>query len=71
MSRLSNRVTEASLSRGVLHTMRIRELRLFMSNLSDEDFVAELKDVKEPRHLRTLWEAGLSAFRQAKVEEKF
>lgn len=56
LKREAKRVSE---TRGLLHQVSLRWLRVYLKTHTDEELVKEIQGIEEARSLRALWEAGL------------
>ncbi len=64
LRRYAIRVVE---TRGLLHQVTLRALRLYIKTHTDEELIKEIKDMETAPQLRALWEAGLNARLQEAV----
>ncbi len=67
LRRYAIRVVE---TRGLLHQVTLRALRLYIKTHTEEELIKEIKDMETAPQLRALWEAGLSAGLQEAVLER-
>ena len=58
---------------GFVHIMHLNTLRRYLKTTPTDQLIGEIKAIKNPDHLRSLWEAGLKQPLQdvvlAKLEE--
>ena len=54
----------AASSIGFIHLGYIEEIRSLLRRMTDEEFEKEVERIKDPKLLKILWEAGLTAERQ-------
>lgn len=47
-------------TRGLLHSLNLRALRLYIKEHTEEELEKEIKGMETAKQLRALWEAGLS-----------
>jgi len=57
-------------AKGLLHQIRLRELRDYLRRTPEKDLIREIRDIIEVPQLKALWEAGLSAPLQQAVLEQ-
>jgi len=67
LRKLAIRVSE---TRGLLHQVNLRALRLYIKEHSEEELEKEIKGIEASKPLRALWEAGLSSGLQLALLER-
>lgn len=67
LERLAKSVAEAT---GLQHQLMLGPLRNYIKTQPEDELVKQVKDIKESRLLRILWEAGLSSGLQQAVLEQ-